>query len=141
MPHRVLDTNKLVRHWRRFKPKGGRTPAGAEGWARKLIEVEETDAIVTPVELELLGGTLSESDRSLMQAYLKPFRIIDEGKILERDWKLARRLIERIPRGVGPRPRGLVDCLIRAIADRLHHDVWTNDEGMPPLGPSDKNHF
>jgi len=54
---RVLDTNKLIRHWKRFKPADGvKTPSGARAWAEQLIEFEKTDAIVTPVELELLAG-------------------------------------------------------------------------------------
>ena len=129
---RVLDTNKLIRHWKRFKPADGlKTPGGARAWAERLIEFEKTDAIVTPVELELLGGDLSQNDRELTEAYLQPFRIIDQGRVLPEDWDDARRLVRRIPRGPRPRPRGLVDCLIRAIADRLNHEVWTDDSGMP----------
>lgn len=133
MAKRVLDTNKLIRHWKRWKPADGRkTSRGAEDWARKLIELEDTDAIVTPVELELLGGDLTDRDRQLTRAYLRPFRNIDGGKVLEADWVEARRLIERIWPRQNPRPRGLVDCLIRAIADRLHYELWTDDGGIPP---------
>lgn len=129
MPKRVLDTSKLISHWKRLKPLKGKTPEDAEKWARQLIEIEKTDAILTPIQLEMLGGDLNGSDRDFTRAYLEPFRIIDEGRILEQDWIEARRLIERIPRP--PIPRGLVDCLIRAIADRLKHEVVTLDKGMP----------
>jgi predicted nucleic acid-binding protein len=110
-----------------------KTREGARAWAEVLIKLEKTDAIVTPVELELLGGDLSTNDRSLTAAFLEPFRIIDEGRILQEDWEHARRLISRIPRGPSPRPRGLVDCLIRAIADRLNHELWTDDSGVPKM--------
>jgi predicted nucleic acid-binding protein len=129
MAKRVLDTNKLIRHWKRFKPSGDRTPSGAKAWAETLIELEQTNAIVTPVELEMLGGDVSDRDRELTRAYLKPFQVIDNGRIIAEDWEEARHLIERIPRD--PRPRGLTDCLIRAIADRLNYEVLSDDKGMP----------
>jgi predicted nucleic acid-binding protein len=129
---RVLDTNKLIRHWKRFKPSGGvKTRDGARAWAQRRIELENTDAIVTPVELELLGGDLNANDRELTVAYLEPYRIIDQGRVPPEDWEYARRLIKRIPKGPSPRPRGLVDCLIRAIADRLNLELWTDDSGVP----------
>ena len=131
MPKRVLDTNKLIRHWKRFRPAGPKTEAGAEAWAMQLIRIELTDAIVTPVELEMLGGDLDDRDRRLTRAYLRPFRVIDRGRVIEQDWDHARRLVERIPNVEAPRPRGLVNCLIRAIASRLNHEVWTDDQGMP----------
>ena len=131
MPKRALDTNKLIRHWKRYRPAGEKTEAGAEAWAKKLILIERTDAIVTPVELEMLGGDLNERDRRLTRAFLKPFHVIDRGRILVEDWYEARRLVERIPAGPAPRPRGLIDCLIRAIASRLNHEVLTDDQGMP----------
>ena len=99
MPKRVLDTNKLLNHWHRYQSAVGKTPGEMETWARKLIAIEQTDAIVTPVALEILGGDRDSRDRELTRAYLKPFRVIDEGKILPADWDEARRLIERIPRG------------------------------------------
>lgn len=108
-----------------------KTPDCARAWARQLIDIEKTDAIVTPVELELLGGDPSTEDRQLTTAYLEPFRIIDQGRVLPEDWDYARRLVKRIPAGPRPRPRGLVDCLIRAIADRLNHELWTDDAGIP----------
>lgn len=133
MPKRVLDTSKLLNHWKRYRPASGvRTTQGAEDWARRLIEIEQTDAIVTPVELELLAGDLNQGDRALTTAYLKPFRVIDEGRILSQDWRETRRLVQRIWPQPSPRRRGLVDCLIRAIASRLNHDLVTDDRGIPP---------
>jgi hypothetical protein len=131
MPKRVLDTNKLINHWKRYRPGGEKTEAGAEEWGKKLVHIEQTDSILTPVELEMLGGDLNERDRRLTRAYLKPFHVIDKGRILKEDWDEARRLIERIPNRPDPRSRGLVDCLIRAIASRLNHEVLSEDKGMP----------
>ncbi len=131
MPKRVLDTNTLIRHWKCYRPLGEKTESSVEAWARELIRLEKTDSIVTPVQLEMLGGDTNERDRRFTLAFLKPFQVIDKGRILKEDWDEARRLIERIPTKPGPRPRGLVDCLIRAIASRLNHEVWTDDQGMP----------
>jgi predicted nucleic acid-binding protein len=131
MPKRVFDTSRLINHWKRYPKQLEKTDAEAEKWGMELIRIENTDAIVTPVELEMLGGDENERDRQLTRAYLKPFRVIDKGRILKEDWDEARRLIVRIPNRPKPRARGLVDCLIRAIATRLNHEVLSDDKGMP----------
>jgi hypothetical protein len=57
---RLLDTCRLIRHW--YKCKGKRaqedcTNEDAIVWARSLIDLEGTDAIVTPVAVEFLCGS------------------------------------------------------------------------------------
>jgi predicted nucleic acid-binding protein len=131
----ILDTNVLIGHWHRRKSRGGplsgKSTADAEQWADELIEIEGTNAIVTPVYLEFVGGPVNGHEMKLTKTYLGRFAIIDGGRVTEEDWAEARRLAERIPRGPDARPRGAVDCLIKAIARRLRHDVRTFDLGMP----------
>jgi predicted nucleic acid-binding protein len=128
----LLDTSVLVRHWRGCRT--GKTSAqikesDADLWARRLIEIEDTNAIVTPVLLEYLCGVRDQSELGLARAYLKPFQSVDEGKTLVADWREARRLAERVPKN--GRPRDFSDCLIKAIASRLNYQVRTFDTGMP----------
>lgn len=127
----ILDTNVLCRHWRRSR-KGtlkGKTTADAESWARNLIRLLETDAIVTPVAIEFVCGVVDRHEMELSRAYLSVFDLVDRGEIKGPDWMLARQLAERIPREAARRDFG--DCLIKAIALRLGYEVNTFDEGMP----------
>jgi predicted nucleic acid-binding protein len=125
-----LDTNVLIRHWRRSArgPLELLTVEQARKWATELIAIEECDAIVTPVALELICGARTNHEVRLAQAFLDVFRLIDGGKVTEGDWDEAHRLARRVPRG--DRPRQLGDCLIQAIAKRLKFRVRTLDTGM-----------
>jgi predicted nucleic acid-binding protein len=128
----LLDTSVLIRHWsncRTGKKAAEIKEADADLWARRLIEIEETNAIVTPVLLEYLCGVRDQLELGLARAYLKPFRSVDKGKTLVADWREAQRLAERVPKN--GRPRDFSDCLIKAIASRLNYQVRTFDTGMP----------
>jgi predicted nucleic acid-binding protein len=127
----ILDTSELLNWWheRRSEFGGILTPAVAEDWARQLIQKHDTNAIVTPVYLEVMAGTRSKKEHELMRAYLRPFVCVDEQKIIPRDWQEALRLAQRVPRN--QRPRDLGDCLIRAIANRLNCNVFTRDKDFP----------
>jgi predicted nucleic acid-binding protein len=128
----LLDTSVLITHWGRCRT-GKRAAAikefDADSWARRLIEIEDTNAIVTPVMLEYLCGVRDQLELGRARAYLKPFHSVDKGKTLVADWREARRLAERIPKNA--RPRDFGDCLIKAIASRLNYQVRTFDTGMP----------
>jgi predicted nucleic acid-binding protein len=131
MKREVLDTSVLLRHWhdRGGASIRGKTPADTRAWAEDLIVLRDTDAVVTPVYLEVICGVTSAHELKLTRAYLAPFRAVDQGKIIPQDWVEARRLAERIPRD-GHR-RQLGDCLIRAIANRLHYEVISFDDSFP----------
>ena len=63
----VLDTSILVRHWRGCRT--GKTSVqikevDASLWARTLIEIEDTNAIVTPVRLEFVCGVRDQWELS-----------------------------------------------------------------------------
>jgi predicted nucleic acid-binding protein len=132
MEKEVLDTSVLIRHWRRCRAamRGPVTPAVVRGWAESLIRQRKTDAIVTPVYVEMLAGATSAEELRLTRAFLEKFRRIDGGRIPEGDWAEAIRLAQRVPRDAKPRQLG--DCLIRAIAKRLRYTVFTHDAGFPP---------
>jgi predicted nucleic acid-binding protein len=75
----------------------------------------------------VLAGTNQET-LQLTQAFLSEFRVIDAGTIPRSDWESATRRAKRIPRD--GKPRQLGDCLIRAIAERLHYDLETFDKRL-----------
>src|SRR5438105_14327240 len=109
MRRKVLDTSVLLSHWRsRLGAVTSKTIADAEDWARELSTLRKSNAIVTPVYLEVVCGVTSVHELRLARAYLDQFRVIDGGAILAEDWLEARRLAERIPRN--RRKRQLGDC-------------------------------
>jgi predicted nucleic acid-binding protein len=132
MPRRVLDTNILISHWARGgvrRRRGQATEAVAKQWGRDLSRTFDSDAIVTPVEVEYLCGQRTGDELRLARAYLSAFDVIDGGQVLPEDWSAAKRIASRVPRD--GRPRQLGDCLIRAICDRLHVDVLTAERRFP----------
>jgi predicted nucleic acid-binding protein len=124
MVRRILDTNRLIRWWQQRRP---RSTSEAQQRAKGLIERERTNKIVTPVRLEFLSGT-TKDDLTLCDVFLAEFEILDKGRILHEDWDEAARFARRSSN----RPRGAMDCLIRAIASRLHCEVLTDDKRFPP---------
>jgi predicted nucleic acid-binding protein len=133
----VQDTSVLIKHWRnsRAGTLSGTTVADVGIWARSLIETQGTNAILTPIYIEFVCGVTNRHEMNLAHAYLDQFEIIDQGDITRADWILARRMAERIP--AESSRRGLVDCLIKAIAVRLRREVQTFDLGMPRHHPND----
>jgi len=94
-----------------------------------LVEAHNSNAVLTPVYIEFIAGVRSNAELRLAEVYLKQFDVIDKRSILKQDWEEAERLVRRVPRN--GKPRHLVDCLIRAIANRLNKDVFTLDQTFP----------
>jgi predicted nucleic acid-binding protein len=130
MARRILDTSVILRHWLECGGYSGQTKKDeVREWAKKLIEIRGTNLIVTPVLIEMLAGANTAAELDLLRAYLEQFRVIDERKIPAQDWSKAQDYAQRVPRRGNRRQLG--DCLIRAIADRLHYDVDTLDKRFP----------
>ena len=135
MVRRIFDTSILISDWHQNagkRPKRG-SKRQFETWgnqrAKELIELHGSDLIATPVAIEFIAGVQSSDELRLARAFLKPFRVMDDGRILSEDWKEAERLAARVPSD--GRRRQLGDCLIRAIADRLNCEVLSLDKGFP----------
>jgi len=123
-----------------------RTKDGAEEWAVRLIKNKATNAIVSPVRIEVLAGVRDTFDREITEAFLAKFALIDERKIPVADWLEAERIAKRVVtsdrevprrqrrREPQSRPqtesRQLGYCLILAIANRLNYEVVSNDKGL-----------
>jgi predicted nucleic acid-binding protein len=98
-------------------------------WARALISLVGTSAILKPVVIEFLCGARDGHELELSRAFLEQFVVVDRGNVTPADWQLAERLASRIPRDA--RPRDFGDCLIVAIARRLGYEVFTYDQRLP----------
>jgi predicted nucleic acid-binding protein len=129
MAKRIFDTSYLVGHWRAFPKTSRRTAENMRSWAGRLIDLYGSSRITTPVYIEMVAGATSSDELKLTQAYLDPFEIVDEGKIPKEDWDEARCLAQRVAPNGGKRQLG--DCLVRAIARRLHCEVLTLDRRFP----------
>ncbi len=122
------------------------TRADAERLARKLIEVFDTKAIVSPLEIEVLAGVRDPHELELTEVFLEQFELIDHRDIPPQDWEEAKRIAKRVVkydrdvsrrhrkrrRQANPKTklRQLGDCLITAIANRLHYEPITDDKSM-----------
>ncbi len=131
MANRVLDTNVLIRPWR-GQLLGLRrvdSEASAQASAAAWLRLPPDEAIVTPVRVEFLAGTESRDELRLADVFVSHFPLLDGGRVLPQDWDEAERYARRVP--FDGRRRGALDCLIRAICDRLHADMYTGDTGFP----------
>jgi predicted nucleic acid-binding protein len=132
MGRRVLDTSILINHWNRsFKGKSSNQIAKRQAvqCARRLIELQDTNAILSPIYVEYLCGPQGAGEVENARAYLDEFEIVDHGKILPVDWQESKRIAGRVSRSSAPRQMG--DCLIRAICNRLNLEPFTRDVRFP----------
>ena len=131
MARRILDTSVLVQHWKRSGGHAAHVSQSADvrAWADELAKLYGTRAIVSPVYLEFICGTTTREQLELARRFLSEFEIIDHWQVRTDDLREAQRIAERIPRS--GRRRQLGDCLIRALANRLSHDVVTHEKAFP----------
>ncbi len=147
MPKRLLTSTLLIAHLQRMSPLAEKGADDARNWAKRLIDNKGTNAIVSPVVIEVLAGVRDSHELSLTEAFLEEFEIIDQQRIPPQDWKQAEiiaKMVVKYDRQVArrhrrrdreqnpkSRPRDFGDCLILAIALRLKYEVLTDDKGIP----------
>jgi predicted nucleic acid-binding protein len=130
MKTRVLDTNILIEIWHGRWPGGKpvRSEEAAAEEAKKWLKKYPGDGILTPIQLEFIGGTRNKDELRLTDLVLAQFELLDGGEVLPEDWAEAARIARRI-KGKG-RARDAIDCLIRAVCKRINADLLTRDTGM-----------
>lgn len=131
----ILDSCKLIKQWRRCyrRHAGELSDREIVRWAKELIELYETDWIVTPVAVEFLAGFTSRKELKWGERFLSSFHCVDGRNIPPEDWEVAFGLARWVP--MDKKSRQLGDCLIQAIARRLKCDVETDDRGFPRSRP------
>ena len=92
---------------------------------RELIESNGPLAVTEPVVMELLAGTRDERREASLRRLLARFELLSFDAVTDFD---GAALIYRRCRAAGVTPRGLIDCMIAAVAWRngatlLAHDV------------------
>ena len=130
MTRRVLDTSVLIRYWNQRRTRvAGASIADSETWAGNLIDLYRTRAILSPIYLEFICGLNRRPELEAGKRFLEQFEVIDGWRIQPEDLQEAKRIAQRVPRT--GKPRQLGDCLIRAMATRLRHDVVSVDQSFP----------
>ena len=81
MPKRLLDSSLLIAHFKRISSLAEKGREDARDWAKRLIENKGTNALVSPVVIEMLAGVRDSHELSLTEAFLDEFDIVDERKI------------------------------------------------------------
>jgi len=141
----ILDTSKLINHWRRRRSRllAPPTKESIATWAGELIDLYETDAIVTPVALEFLAGFTTQSELRGAEVFLNCFSCVDALDIREPDWQKARQIVRRIPRDCKPslQVQNLYESGLQAAqtssshaASIFHGRVLAGIEPPPALG-------
>jgi predicted nucleic acid-binding protein len=131
MATRILDTEVLISHYNKMTKS--KSVEAVKAHARQLIKIQETNWILSPVRIEFLCGALSSEEFRLYAAYLEPFDILDRRNIPSRDWSEAERRANWVKDS--HKRRKLGDCLIQAIAKRLHAEIVTRDRDFLPRTP------
>ena len=91
----------------------------------ELIEGDGPLAVTEPVVMELLAGARDERRESSLRRLLARFKLLRFDAVTDFDGAV---LIYRRCRAAGVTPRGLIDCMIAAVARRngailLAHDA------------------
>jgi predicted nucleic acid-binding protein len=130
----VIDSNILLALWHGRFPSPTKVKVRTKRTAKLVVlawlKINPGDGVLTPIRLELVGGGLDRDAVRLTDYFLDLFPLLDGGDVRREDWDAASRLARRVP--FAPRPRGAVDCLIRAICQRLGLQLETLDTGLPP---------
>lgn len=129
---RVIDTNILINHWKRMSQNIDLslvTSNTVSDWAKRLILMEGSNLILTPISIEFICGFSNRAEMQIAKDFLQHFQYADAGDIRSEDWKNAMSLAERIPQN--QKRRQLGDCLIAAICRRLRLLVSTADVNFP----------
>jgi predicted nucleic acid-binding protein len=131
MATRILDTEMLISHYNRMT--GSKTVEAVKAHARRLIKIQDTKCILSPIRIEFLCGARDRNEFKLYSAYLEPFDVLDKRITPPQDWREAERRAKWV-KEFGRR-RKLGDCLIQAIATRLNAEIVTRDPDFQPRTP------
>ena len=94
---------------------------------RRLTSLVESDgplAVTEPVLMEVLAGARTDRREADLRRLLLRFELLAVEPVA--DFEAAARIYRRC-RGVGVTPRGLIDCLIAAVALRSGASLLASD--------------
>ena len=96
----------------------------------ELITTEGALAVTEPVMMEVLAGARSQTRENQLRRLLLRFELLHFDAVA--DFDAATRIYRRC-RQVGITPRGLLDCMIAAVACRLDATMLSHDVDLDRL--------
>jgi predicted nucleic acid-binding protein len=93
----------------------------------ELISTSQAVIVTEPVMMELLIGARDDADERRLRRLFARFELA--GFDPTADFEVATRIYQRCRRA-GYTPRGLIDCLIAAVAWRVNADLLTTDTDL-----------
>lgn len=94
---------------------------------RELIETAGPLAVSEPIVMELLAGARDDKREADLRMLLLRFELLSFDPVVDFD---GAALIYRRCRAVGITPRGMLDCMIAAVAWRRGAKLLANDVDM-----------
>lgn len=96
----------------------------------ELLTAEGPLAVTEPVMMEVLAGARSPARENQLRRLLLRFELLHFDAVADFD---AATRIDRQCRQAGITPRGLLDCMIAAVASRLDATVLSHDVDLDRL--------
>ena len=93
----------------------------------ELIETSDLVAVTEPVAMEVLGGARDDRREADLGRLLRRFELLGFDPVADFDGAVR---IYRRCRTVGITPRGMVDCMIAAVAWRREATLLAHDADM-----------
>jgi predicted nucleic acid-binding protein len=93
----------------------------------ELIETSDLVAVTEPIAMEVLAGARDDRREADLRRLLRRFELLGFDAVA--DFDAAVRIYRRC-RAVGITPRGMVDCMIAAVAWRREATLLANDADM-----------
>lgn len=103
------------------------TGSRADQRLAELIASDGALAVTEPVLMEVLGGARSDAHEGDLRRMLLRFRLLQFDSVT--DFAAATRIYRRC-RQAGVTPRGMVDCMIAAVAHRFGAVLLSRDVDM-----------
>lgn len=115
----LVDTSAWIEY-----DRATRSPAHLR--LRNLIAKDAHLATTEPVIMEVLAGARDDARERDLRRLLNRFALLRFDAVTDFDGAVR---TYRLCRGAGVTPRGLIDCMIAAVAMRHHADVlcWDAD--------------
>ena len=93
----------------------------------KLIEADGPVAVTDPVVMEILAGAVDDRREADLRALLLRFQLLRFDAVSDFDGAVR---IHRRCRAAGITPRGMLDCMIAAVAWRHGATILAHDADM-----------
>jgi predicted nucleic acid-binding protein len=103
------------------------TGSAADRRLVQLIQAERPVAVTEPVRMEVLAGARNGRREQELRRLLVRFKLLRFDALV--DFDSAARIYRRC-RAAGVTPRGLIDCMIAAVAQRHKATILSHDADL-----------